>query len=194
MRAPCRTDYVVTSPGLGPNGGKRYDISVRIGSQIPAGRFNDPTYYLEPIIPQGSQLAGLETINQLKVSYGVGSGGVAFDEVTNPSQVIITSAGSSIQLSGDGLPPNFTVSSVVAGNPISAFVNADGTVGFEVTYDADDITNSAIKDFFAGDWATRNVMGFGQTIIIEVVPEPASLAMVSMAAIGGLLFVRRRRA
>ncbi len=192
--SPVVTDYTVSPPLVGPNGGTRYDIGIRIGSQTPGGPpFNDPTYYTEAIIPQGSALDGPETINQILVSFGVGGGGVAFDEVSSPAQISLIDAGTSIRLSGEGLPPNFSVSSVAAGNPITPLFNADGTIGFQVLFDADDFTSSAFVDFFAGDWATRNVNGFGTTIRIELVPEPASLAIGSVAAVGGLIFVRRRR-
>ncbi|GJM17943.1 MAG: hypothetical protein DHS20C14_01560 [Phycisphaeraceae bacterium] len=186
-------DYVVTpqgAAGTGPNGGNLYNVGVRVGSRSTGFPFG-VNFYDSPIIDTGDTLASGATINEITFEFGIGGGGIAFDDFGAATQVsIIDDFGVFLDIDGYGAP----FSDVDDGGAnMHWVVNGDGTLGVSVTYSTDSVIVSNGFDFTSfvnGDWATGTVDGVKATLRVEVTPTPSSAALIGL---GGLVAMRRRR-
>lgn len=188
------TATLVGGAGTGTNGGNVYAVSVVIGSIIKIGPFAQN--YTQPIINTGETLGGV-TITGASLGFGVGGGGLRFDDFGGANQAIIDNTG----LYGDAsyimrCDPNFSPG--VTGNPALmntfASVAADGSVGFSTSYSVSSLYENGfdVSSFFGGDLTAGQIRGFSSNFFVEVVQVPAPGA-AAVLAIAGLAGGRRRR-
>jgi len=185
---------MVGGAGTGANGGNVYAVSVIVGSIIKIGPFAQN--YTQPIVNTGETLGGV-TITGATVGFGVGGGGLAFDDFGGATQVTIDNSG----LYGDAsyvmkCDPNF--SGGVSGNPslapTYASIASDGTVGFLTSFNVNSLYENGadVSQYFGGDLTAGQIRGFSCGFFVEVVSVPAPGAM-ALLAVAGLAGGRRRR-
>lgn len=186
---------MVGTAGSGANGGNVYAVSVVIGSIIKIGPFAQN--YTQPILNAGDTLGGT-TITGATIGFGVGGGGLLFNDFGGVNQSIIDNSG----LYGDAsyimrCDPNF--SSGVTANPALmntyASVASDGSVGFLTSYSVSSLYENGfdVSEYFGGDLTAGQIRGFSSNFFVEVVAVPAPGAMALLATVG-LAGNRRRRA
>lgn len=171
---------------IGPNGGKQYTITLATGTMNPPN-----SYYATPVIPILTTLPNGDTINTAEFEFGVGGGGIAFDDFGGNGQLFIHSFAPRAHYPWQRGTFQYSPTSA------SAFINPDNTIGFTAFYDADMMTGTQTPPMvgdFSGAAPALGLGGFSATFVVEVIPEPSTVALVSMACVGGLLVYRRRRA
>lgn len=177
---------LTTNNTIGPNGGKQYTITVQTGTMNPPNSF-----YAIPVIPIGTTLANGDIINTAELEFGVGGGGIAFDDFGGNGEIFIHDFRPRAHYPWQRGTFQYSPTSA------SAFVNGDNTIGFTALYDADSMPASqapVMVGDFSGAAPAVGFGGFSTSFVVEVVPEPSTVALVSVACVGGLLAYRRRRA
>lgn len=184
----------VGAAGSGANGGNVYAITVQMGSILQVGPFAQT--YTQPIA-LSTDLIGGGVVTGASIGFGVGGGGLVFDDFGGANQLLIDNSG----LYGDPnfrmrIDPNFEPNGI-SGNPslmsTYATVAADGTVGFLTSFNASSlyIGIDDVSSFFNGNLAENQIRGFNSSFFVEVVavPAPGAFALLGLAGLAG-----RRRA
>ena len=187
------TAQLIGGTGAGANGGNVYSINVQIGSIIQQGPFAQT--YTQPVILPTDTIGG-SAITLASLGFGVGGGGLRFDDFGGANQILIDNSGAF----GDPnfimrLDPNFE--SYVTGNPslmsTYATVAVDGSVGFATSFDVSQLFLGItdVSSFFNGNLAEYQIRGFNSGFFVEVVqvPGPGGLTLLAFAGLAG----RRRR-
>lgn len=192
--ANIRSNYSVSMlPNLGPNGGPEYLVTVRVGSIRKVGPF--ARFYDQTIIDVGSTVSGA-TITSATVSFGSGSDGLRFDDFGPATSLIIDNSNSSgdlnyaMRIDDGGFPTDIQAYANVT-DIAAAAVNADGSVGFSITYNANSLYNfgTPVGSIFGGDLAAFPIRGFASQFVVEVVPAPSTGLALGL----GVVAMRRRR-
>lgn len=185
---------MVGAAGSGTNGGNVYAVSVIVGSIIKIGPFAQN--YTQPIINVGETLGGVP-ITGASIGFGVGGGGLTFDDFGGTNQVVIDNSG----LYGDAsyimrCDPNFStgVTGLPSLIPTYASIASDGSVGFQTSYSVSSLYENGfdVSSYFGGDLTAGQIRGFSNNFFVEVVAVPAPGAM-ALLAVAGLAGARRRR-
>lgn len=184
---------LVGGEGAGAHGGNVYAIAVQIGSCKKIGPFARD--YQDAVLFAGDGI-GNAVITNASIGFGVGGGGLRFDDFGGANQILIDNSGAF----GDAnyvmrMDPNFE--QYVTGNPSLmpsyATVAADGSVGFATSFDVSQlfVGITDVSSFFNGNLAEYQIRGFNSAFFIEVVqvPGPGGLALIAAAGLVG----RRRR-
>jgi hypothetical protein len=178
----------------GANGGNVYAITVQMGSILQVGPFAQT--YTQPIA-LSADLIGGGVVTGASIGFGVGGGGLVFDDFGGANQILIDNSG----FYGDAnynmrVDPNFEPNGIL-GNPslmnTYAAVAADGSVGFITSFNVSSlyIGPDNVSSFFNGNLAENQIRGFNSSFFVEVVsvPAPGALALFGLAGLAG----RRRR-
>jgi hypothetical protein len=185
---------LVGGAGAGANGGNVYAITVQIGSIVQSGPFAQP--YTQSIL-QPTDVIGGSFITGASIGFGVGGGGLRFDDFGGLNQIIIDNTGTF----GDAgyrmrVDPNFDpqgLSALPSLMPTYASVAADGSVGFATNFDVSSLWAGItdVSSLFNGNLAEYQVRGFNSSFFVEVVQVPAPGAM-ALLGVAGLAHRRRR--
>jgi MYXO-CTERM domain-containing protein len=195
--AGVRTLYQVNAVGAagsGSHGGNVYAVTVTVGSITPGFR-GWQSFYKSPIALSTDTISGA-AISSATVSFGAGGGGLAFNDfgVGTTALAMETSQGN-----GDAAmksnPSNFGYDPNASQYPSAGSINADGTLGFSLTYNASSLWNlgSNVSSDYAGNLAAYDINGFATTMYVEAyapAPAPGAIALVGLAGLAS----RRRRA
>jgi MYXO-CTERM domain-containing protein len=178
----------------GANGGNVYAITVQMGSILQVGPFAQT--YTQPIA-LSTDLIGGSVVTGASIGFGVGGGGLVFDDFGGANQILIDNSG----LYGDAnynmrVDPNFEPNGI-SGDPslmnTYATVAADGSVGFITSFNVSSlyIGIDNVSSFFNGNLAENQIRGFNSSFFVEVVsvPAPGAVALFGLAGLAG----RRRR-
>lgn len=189
------TAQAVGTPGAGANGGNVYAITVQIGSIRTIGPFAQA--YTQPIMLPTDRIGG-SLITATSVGFGVGGGGLAFDDFGGANQILIDNSGAF----GDAnytmrVDPNFEPQGITGLPSLMstyATIAGDGTVGFQTTFSVSSlyVGGTDVSSFFSGNLAEYEIRGFNSSFFVEVVQVPAPGA-VALLGIAGLTSRRRRR-
>jgi hypothetical protein len=184
---------LIGGAGAGANGGNVYAITVQIGSIVQSGPFAQP--YTQAIL-QPTDVLGGSFITGASIGFGVGGGGLRFDDFGGLNQIIIDNTGTF----GDAgyrmrVDPNFDpqgLSALPSLMPTYASVAADGSVGFATNFDVSSLYAGItdVSSLFNGNLAEYQVRGFNSSFFVEVVQVPAPGAMALLGFAG---LARRRR-
>ena len=184
---------LVGGAGAGANGGNVYAITVQIGSIVQVGPFAQT--YTQAIL-QPTDVIGGSAIRNASIGFGIGGGGLRFDDFGGANQILIDNSGSF----GDAvysmrIDPNFEpqgVTGIPSAMSSCASVAADGSVGFSTAFDVSSlwVNPTDVSSFFNGNLAEYQVRGFNSSFFVEVVavPAPGGIAILGLAG-----FARRRR-
>lgn len=188
------TAQAVGSAGSGANGGNVYAITVQIGSIRQIGPFAQA--YTQPILVASDQIGGSE-MTSATIGFGVGGGGLVFDDFEGMNQILIDNSG----IYGDArygmrVDPGFDPQGLT-GEPslMTSYANvaSDGSVGFLTSFSVSSLYagTSDVSSLFNGNLAEYEVRGFNSSFFIEVVavPSPGAAALLGVAGLVG----RRRR-
>jgi len=185
---------MVGGAGAGANGGNVYAVAVQIGSIIKIGPFAQT--YTQAILQPTDQIGG-SAITNASIGFGVGGGGLKFDDFGGLNQIIIDNTGGF----GDAaysmrVDPNFEpfgVTGVPSLMSSYASIAGDGSVGFATSFNASSlwVNPTDVSSFFNGNLNEYQVRGFNSSFFVEVVqvPAPGAMALLGLAGIVG----RRRR-
>ena len=184
----------VGAAGAGANGGNVYAINVQIGSILQVGPFAQT--YTQPILTATDRIGG-SAITGASIGFGVGGGGLRFDDFGGANQILIDNSG----LYGDAnyrmrVDPNFEPNGI-SGLPslmgTYASIAADGSVGFLTSFDVSAlyVGIADVSALFNGNLAENQVRGFNSSFFVEVVavPAPGAVALFGIVGVVG----RRRR-
>jgi MYXO-CTERM domain-containing protein len=185
---------LVGGAGGGANGGNVYAITVQMGSILQVGPFAQT--YTQPIA-LSTDLIGGSVVTGASIGFGVGGGGLVFDDFGGANQILIDNSG----LYGDAnynmrVDPNFEPNGIL-GNPslmnTYATVAADGSVGFITSFNVSSlyVGIADVSALFNGNLAENQIRGFNSSFFVEVVsvPAPGAVALFGLAGLAG----RRRR-
>jgi hypothetical protein len=184
----------VGAAGSGTNGGNVYAIAVQIGSIVVSGPFAQT--YTQAIL-QPTDLLGGSLITGASLGFGVGGGGLLFNDFGGANQILIDNSG----LYGDAfysmrVDPNFEpqgVTGLPSAMSTYASIAADGSVGFSTSFNVSSlwVNPTDVSSFFNGNLAEYQVRGFNSSFFVEVVavPAPGAIALLGLAGLAG----RRRR-
>lgn len=196
--AGIRTLYQVNmlgAAGSGSHGGNVYQVTVSVGSITPGFR-NWASFYKSPIFLSTDTVAG-SAISYATVSFGAGSGGLSFNDfgVGTTALAMDTSQGN-----GDATmksnPSNFGYDPTPSQYPSAGSINADGTLGFSLTYNVNSLWSLGqnVGGDYGGNLAAYDINGFATSMYVEAysspVPAPSAVALLGVAGLAG----RRRRA
>ncbi len=184
----------VGAAGAGANGGNVYAINVQIGSILQVGPFAQT--YTQPILTATDRIGG-SLITGASINFGLGGGGLVFDDFGGANQILIDNSGSF----GDAnyrmrVDPNFDPQGL-SGLPslmnTYATVAGDGSVGFSTSFDVSALYAGItdVSSLFNGNLTEWEVRGFNSSFFVEVVsvPAPGAVALFGLAGLAG----RRRR-
>ncbi|MCX5650823.1 MAG: hypothetical protein NTU45_05470 [Planctomycetota bacterium] len=185
---------MVGAAGAGANGGNVYSITVQIGSIVQVGSVAEA--YAEAIVQPTDRIAG-SMITSASIGFGVGGGGLRFDDFGGQNRLIIDNTGAF----GDAryamqVTPDFDAMGSTgdpALMPTYASIAGDGSVGFATTFSASSMWGGSYNwsSTFNGNLAEWEVRGFNSSFFVEVVsvPAPGAAALLGLAGVVG----RRRR-
>lgn len=187
------TAQAVGGAGAGANGGNVYAVTVQIGSILQVGPFAQT--YTQPVINPTDRIGG-GVIDFASIGFGVGGGGLRFDDFGGNNQILIDNTGTF----GDAnyrmrVDPNFEPNGI-SGLPslmsTYATIASDGSVGFATTFSVSSLYVGVtdVSSFFAGNLAEYQIRGFNSSFFVEVVQVPAPGAL---AVLGAATFVGRGR-
>ncbi|MEI7657691.1 MAG: PEP-CTERM sorting domain-containing protein [Phycisphaerae bacterium] len=193
--ADIRSNYDVSAlSSVGPRGGNEYLVTVRVGSIRRQGPF--ARFYDRSIINPGATLGNGATIASATISFGAGSGGLRFDDFGAATVAYVDNSNSTSDLNyAMKINDGGFVSDIQNGPTVdllAAVNNADGSVGFSITYNANSLFNFGFdaSSAFGGDLAAFPINGFASQFVVEVVPAPSTgLAL----GLGAAVACRRRR-
>lgn len=184
----------VGGAGAGAHGGNVYAITVQVGSSKKIGPFARD--YQDAVLFAGDGIGGA-SITSASIGFGVGGGGLSFDDFGGANQILIDNSGSF----GDAVysmrtDPNFApfgVTGVPGLMSTYATVAADGTVGFSTSFNASSLWAAPddISALFGGNLTANEIRGFNSSFFVEVVavPAPGAMALLGLAGLAG----RRRQ-
>ena len=186
---------MVGAAGSGAHGGNVYAVTVTVGSIATGpGPFANP--YKTNINSSTDTIAG-QTISSAALGFGVGSGGLTFNDFGGANTIYIDNTGTYGDASYNmKIDPNVadSVSNNPALWPTIAQINADGSVGFSTAFNANALylQGSDVSSYFGGNLAAFGTRGFASSFFVEVaaVPTPGAIALIGLAGLAG----RRRRA
>ena len=186
---------MVGSAGAGANGGNVYAIAVQIGSIRQVGPFAQT--YTQAIINPTDFIGG-SAITGASIGFGVGGGGLTFDDFGGNNRILIDNTGAF----GDAvysmrIDPNFEpqgVTGIPSLMSTYATIAADGSVGFSTTFNVASlwVNPTDVSSFFNGNLAEYEIRGFNSSFFVEVieVPAPGALALLGAAGLVGRRRVR----
>lgn len=186
---------MVGAAGSGANGGNVYAVTVTVGS-IAVGPGPFANAYRTDIVGSTDTIGG-QTISSAALGFGVGSGGITFNDFGGANTISIDNTGTYGDASYNmKIDPN--VADSVTNNPALwptiAQINADGSVGFSTAFNANALylQGSDVSSYFGGNLANFGTRGFASSFFVEVTaaPTPGAIALIGLAGLAG----RRRRA
>ncbi|MCX5650822.1 MAG: hypothetical protein NTU45_05465 [Planctomycetota bacterium] len=184
------TAQMVGAAGSGSNGGNVYSVVVTIGSSKKVGPFARD--YQDVVLASGDQIGG-SSVTSASIGFGVGGGGLMFDDFGGVNQILIDNSG----LYGDAgysmrVDPNFApygVTGLPSLMSTYAMVAGDGSVGFSTTFNASSlwVAPDDVSGLFGGNLAANEVRGFASQFFVEVVavPAPGAMALLGLAGVVG---------
>jgi hypothetical protein len=185
---------LVGGEGAGANGGNVYAIAVQIGSSKKIGPFARD--YLDAVLFPTDQIGG-SAITNASIGFGVGGGGLRFDDFGGVNQILIDNTGTfgdaAYSMRTDPNFAGFGVTGVPSLMSTYATIAADGSVGFATSFDVSSlwVNQDNVSSLFNGNLAEWEVRGFNSSFFVEVVavPAPGAAALLGLAGLMG----RRRR-
>jgi hypothetical protein len=167
---------------------------VQIGSIIKIGPCAQT--YTQAILQPTDQIGG-SAITNASIGFGVGGGGLKFNDFGGLNQILIDNSGSfGNAVYSMRVDPNFEpqgITGVPSLMSTYASIAGDGSVGFSTTFDASSlwVNPTNVSSLFNGDLTEYQVRGFNSSFFVEVVqvPAPGAMALLGLAGIVG----RRRR-
>jgi hypothetical protein len=188
------TAQLVGGAGAGANGGNVYAITVQIGSIVQVGPFAQT--YTQPILVATDTIGGL-AITGATVGFGVGGGGLRFDDFGGANQILIDNSGAfgdaAYRMRVDPAFDGFGISADPSLMNTYATVASDGSVGFVTSFSVASLYagTTDVSSLFNGNLAENQIRGFNSSCFVEVVavPAPGAVALLGLAGLVG----RRRR-
>lgn len=185
---------LVGGEGAGAHGGNVYAIAVQIGSCKKIGPFARD--YQDAVLLAGDGI-GNAVITNASIGFGVGGGGLRFDDFGGANQILIDNSGSfgdaAYSMRTDPNFAGFGVTGVPGLMNTYATVAADGSVGFSTTFNVSSlwVAPDDVSALFNGNLTEWEVRGFNSSFFVEVVsvPAPGAIALLGLAG----LAARRRR-
>lgn len=185
---------MVGAAGSGANGGNVYGITVQIGSCKKIGPFARD--YLDAVLLPTDQIGG-SAITNAAIGFGVGGGGLKFDDFGGANQILIDNSGSfgdaAYSMRTDPNFAGFGVTGVPSLMSTYASVAGDGSVGFATSFNVSSlwVNPDNVSSLFNGNLTEWEVRGFNSSFFVEVVavPAPGAMALLGLAGLAG----RRRR-
>jgi hypothetical protein len=185
---------MVGAAGSGANGGNVYAIAVQIGSSKRIGPFARD--YQDAVLLPTDQIGG-SVITNASLGFGVGGGGLKFDDFGGVNQILIDNTGTfgdaAYSMRTDPNFAGFGVTGVPSLMSTYASIAADGSVGFATSFDVSSlwVNPDNVSSLFNGNLAEWEVRGFNSSFFVEVVavPAPGAMALLGLAGLAG----RRRR-
>jgi hypothetical protein len=185
---------MVGAAGSGANGGNVYAIAVQIGSSKKVGPFARD--YQDAVLFQTDRIGG-SVITDASIGFGVGGGGLRFDDFGGVNQIRIDNTGTfgdaGYSMRTDPNFASFGVTGVPSLMSTYATVAADGSVGFATSFNVSSlwVNPDNVSALFNGNLTEWEVRGFNSAFFVEVVavPAPGAMALLGLAGLAG----RRRR-